>query len=168
MRTIKVLSVVIFSASLLLGIASAWAQGTSLGTIRGTVTDPNGAVLPNVAVKITDETTGISRDLTTSETGEYEAAGLKYGTYKVSVTAPGFKTHLINVVLNSSETVRANAELQVGEASSTVDVSSETAVIQTESPTVANTITNRQLIEIPRDSRDIYEFLYLDPNITQG
>src|SRR4026208_1813699 len=63
------------------------AQGSNLGTIRGTVTDSNGAVLPNAAVQATDQATGRSRSLTTNGEGDYEAVALKPGTYKVSVSA---------------------------------------------------------------------------------
>ena len=56
--------------------------GTNLGTIRGTVTDANGAVIPNASVKITDKGTGLSRDLTTNGEGNYVAAALKSGTYE--------------------------------------------------------------------------------------
>jgi hypothetical protein len=146
----------------------AYAQGTNLGTIRGRVADPTGAALPNVPVKITDMQTGIDRDLTTNEDGIYEAAGLKSGNYKVTVTVQGFKTQVIDVALTGSNTVRADADLQIGESTATVDITAEAGLIQTENQTISNTITNRQIIDLPRDSRDVYDFLYLNPNITQS
>jgi hypothetical protein len=168
MRSNRLSAAILLAAFFLCGTALALAQGTNLGTIRGTVTDPNGAVVANASVQVTDLATNISRDLKSNEEGYYEAAGLKYGNYRVTVTAPGFKTAVINTVLSGSDVVRADAKLEVGEASTTVDVTSEAGIIQTDTPTVANTINNRQLLEVPRDSRDIYEFLYLNPNITQG
>src|SRR5918912_619881 len=168
MRSSRLSSTILLAAFFLCGTALALAQGTNLGTIRGTVTDPNGAVVANASGQVTDLATNISRDLKSNEEGYYEAAGLKYGNYRVTVTAPGFKTAVINTVLSGSDVVRADAKLEVGEASTTVDVTSEAGIIQTDTPTVANTINNRQLLEVPRDSRDIYEFLYLNPNITQG
>jgi len=56
---------------------TGYAQGSNLGTIRGTVTDSNGAVLPNAAVQVTDQATGLSRSLTTNGEGDYEAVALK-------------------------------------------------------------------------------------------
>jgi hypothetical protein len=152
----------------LYGIATAFSQGTNLGTIRGTVVDQKGDAVPNASVKVTDLATNVSRDLTTSGIGDYEAAGLKPGNYRVTVTAPGFKTTAINAVLTGSDVVRADAKLEVGDASAIVSVTSEAGLIETDTPTISGTINNRHLIELPRDSRDIYQFLYLNPNITQG
>jgi hypothetical protein len=59
--------------------STGYAQGTNLGTIRGTVTDANGAVLPNAAVQVTDQATGLSRDFTTNSEGNYEVAGPETG-----------------------------------------------------------------------------------------
>src|SRR5215831_11393257 len=83
-----VMTGVVFATGLFLLSITGYSQGTNLGTIRGTVTDPNGATIPNAAVQVTDQATGISRDLTTDGQGNYEAAALKPGTYKVTVTAP--------------------------------------------------------------------------------
>ncbi|HEV2826855.1 MAG TPA: carboxypeptidase-like regulatory domain-containing protein [Pyrinomonadaceae bacterium] len=148
--------------------SSTYSQGTDLGTIRGTVVDQKGEAVPNAAVQVTDLATNISRDFTTNGEGNYEAAGLKSGNYRVTVTAPGFKTTSINAVLSGSDPVRADARLEVGDASAVVTVTTEAGLIQTETPTISDTINNRQLIELPRDSRDIYQFLYLNPNIVQS
>jgi len=164
----------IVSSGLTLGLllcvsATIYAQGTNLGTLRGTVTDPNGAVIPNASVKITDQTTGLSRDLTTDSEGNYEAAALKAGTYKISISATGFKTTEVDAVLKGSDVVRADVRTEVGAQSENVLVSgADAGIIEKEQPVIAGTLNNRQLIEIPRDSRDIYEFLYLNPDITQG
>src|SRR5215467_7424123 len=72
-------------------VGSAYPQGSNLGSIRGTVTDPNGAILPNAAVKVVDQATGLSRDVTTNSEGNYEVNALKPGSYKVVVTVVGFK-----------------------------------------------------------------------------
>ena len=149
--------------------ATGYSQGTNLGTLRGTVTDPNGAVIPNAAVKITDQVTGLSRDLTTDAQGNFEATALKAGTYKITLTATGFKTAEVEAVVKGSDVVRADVKTEVGAQSENVLVSgAEAGLIEKEQPVISGTINNRQLIEIPRDSRDIYEFLYLNPDITQG
>jgi hypothetical protein len=151
-------------------LASAgYSQGTNLGTIRGTVTDPNGAVVQGAAVQVTDQETGLSRDFTTDSQGNYEAAALKPGNYRVTVTASGFSTTAVDGVVTGGNVLRADVKVEVGGASGSVTVSgAEAGVIEKEQPVIAGTLTNRQLIEVPRDSRDIYEFLYLNPDITQG
>src|SRR4030095_8163817 len=146
-----------------------YPQGTHLGTIRGTVVDEKGGSVPNASVQVTDVATNISQSFTTNGDGDYEAPNLKSGKYQVSITAPGFKTTVINAELTgSSDVVRADAKLEVGEASAVVDVSADAGLIQTEAPTISGTINHRNLIELPRDSRDIYQFLYLNPNITSS
>jgi hypothetical protein len=69
-------------------------------------------------------------------------------------------------VLNGSDTVRADAKLEIGNPEATVNVTQEAGIIQTESPAISGNLTTRQILELPRDSRDIYQFLYLNPNIT--
>lgn len=164
----RIITSVLLTGCLLALAGTAYSQGTNLGTIRGTVIDQKGEAVPNAAVQVTDLATNISRDLTTNGEGDYEAAGLKSGNYRVTVTAPGFKTTSINAVLSGSDVVRADARLEVGDASAVVTVTTEAGLIQTETPTISGSINNRQLIELPRDSRDIYQFLYLNPNITQS
>jgi hypothetical protein len=148
---------------------TGYSQGTNLGTIRGTVTDANGALIPNAAVQVTDQTTGISRDLTTDSEGNYEAAALKPGTYKVMVTAMGFKTTSIDAILSGSDTVRADVKIEVGaQTESVIVVGGEAGIIEKDQAVLSSRLNNQQLLEVPRDSREILEFLYLNPDITQG
>src|ERR1044071_6458020 len=170
MRIVRTITSSALTFGMLLCVSvTIYSQGTNLGTLRGTVTDPNGAVIPNAAVKITDQTTGLSRDLVTDADGNYEAAALKAGTYKITVVATGFKTAEVDAVLKGSDVVRADVRTEVGAQSENVLITGvEGGIIEKEQPVISGTFNNRQLIEIPRDSRDIYEFLYLNPDITQG
>src|ERR1044072_7594161 len=166
-RTIK--TSVLVAGFLMCFMAVAHAQGTNFGTLRRTVTDPAGAVIPNAAVKVTDQSTGLSRDLTTDGEGNFEVTALKAGTYKVTVTATGFKTTEVDAVIKGSDVVRADVRTEVGAQSENVLITgAEAGLIEKEQPVISQTINNRQLLEVPRDSRDIYEFLYLNPDITQG
>ena len=162
-----IMTSVLVAGFLLCFVGTAYPQGTNLGTLRGTVTDPNGAVIPNAAVKITDQTTGLSRDLTTDAEGNYEAAALKPGTYKISVSASGFKTSEVDAVIKGADVVRADVRTEIGAQSENVLITGgEAGLIEKEQPVIAGSLNNRQLTEIPRDSRDIYEFLYLNPDIS--
>jgi len=149
--------------------SATYAQGSNLGTIRGTVTDANGAVITNAAVQITDQATGLSRDVTTNSEGDYEVAALKPGTYKVAVTAPGFKTTNMDAKVSGSDVVRADLKMEVGaQTENVIVVGAEAGLIETDRPVISQTLDNRQLTQVPRDSREILEFLYLNPDITQG
>jgi len=146
-----------------------FGQGTDLGTIRGTVTDSTGAVIPGATVTVTDTLTNTARETKTNSQGNYEMLGLKSGTYKVAITAAGMsKTGITDVVLNGSDTVSADAVLKVSAAQESVVVSMEAPAINTEDQTISQTIDNLAVIELPRDSRDVYTFLYLNPNVTQA
>src|SRR6185369_8176712 len=101
--------------------------------------------------------------------GNYEVVALKPGTYKVTVTATGFKTTNLDAVVSGSDTVRADLKLEVGaQTESVVVVGGEAGVIEKDQPVISSTLDNRQLTGVPRDSREILEFLYLNPDITQG
>jgi hypothetical protein len=144
-------------------------QGTDLGTIRGTVTDSTGAVIPGAAVSVVDALTNAVRETKTNSQGNYEMFGLKPGTYRVTITASGMsKEEITDVVLNGSNTVSADAVLKVSEAQETVVVSMETPAINTEDQTISQTLNNTAVVELPRDSRNVYSFLYLNPNVTQS
>ena len=144
-------------------------QGTDLGTIRGTVTDTSGAVVAQAAVKVTDSSTGAMRTTTTNANGGYEMFGLRSGTYKLAVQASGFATEEINgILVAGSSVVGMNVTLRVSAAQENVEVTVSAPEIDTENPTIGNTIGSRSVIDLPRDSRDVYTFLYLNPNITQA
>jgi hypothetical protein len=85
----------------------------------------------------------------------------------VTVSQQGFnKAEIRDVVVRSGGITRADAELKIG-VEATVDVTSS-PVIETETSTISNTLDSRHIQEVPRDSRDIYQYLYLNPNITQA
>lgn len=157
-----------FSLVLAFAPASLRGQGTDLGTIRGTVTDTSGAVVVNATVDLTDEATKVVLHYKTNSHGDYEASALQAGRYRATVTAPGFGTSVVNrIELTGTASVSANAVLRVSTDAS-IEVSSDAATIDTENQTISETLEPRAIIELPRNSRDIYSFLYINPNITQG
>src|ERR1700730_9951111 len=160
---------VIFLAFLFCDAGAAFGQGTDLGTIRGTVTDSTGAVIPAATVTVTDVLTNAARETSTNSQGNYEIFGLKPGTYRVVITAVGMsKKEITDIVLNGSDTVSADAVLKISAAQETVVVSMEAPAINTEDQTISQTLDNLAIVELPRDSRNVYSFLYLNPNVTQS
>jgi hypothetical protein len=131
------LLLVIFAA-MVCSSGSAFGQGTDLGTVRGTVTDTGGAVIPNAAVVITDDLTNATRETRTNSQGDYEVVGLNAGTYTVTITAPGMsKSEITNVVLSGSDSIGVDAVLKISSAEETVVVSMQSAAIDTEDQTIA-------------------------------
>jgi hypothetical protein len=95
--------------------------------------------------------------------------GLRPGNYKVSIGAAGMNTQdITGLVLTGSDVLSANAVLKLSGGHEQVVVVAEAPAIDTENQTISGTIAGREIIDLPRDSRDIYSFLYLNPNITQG
>ena len=145
------------------------AQGTDLGTIRGIVTDSSGAIVPKAKVVILDLGTNTPRETETNSQGEYQVFGLKSGNYNVSISSPGMSTeNITGVLLKGSDVVSANAVLKVATGNEQIVVTAEAPTIDTENQTISGTVSNRAVVELPRDSRNVYSFLYLNPNITQG
>jgi Carboxypeptidase regulatory-like domain/TonB dependent receptor len=146
-----------------------FAQGTDLGTIGGLVTDASGAVVTNAKVIILDLATNAPRETKTNAQGEYRVFGLSSGEYQVSVSAPGMSTTTITGIrLHGSDTVSADAVLKVASATQAIEVRAEAPIIDTEDQTISGTVSSRAVVDLPRDSRNVYSFLYLNPNITQG
>src|SRR5262249_28271028 len=145
------------------------AQGTDLGTIRGTVKDSSGAMVVGASVTVLDAQTGATRQTKTNSSGEYQMFGLPSGGYTVKITSAGMSTQdITGVVLNGSDVVTANAVLKVATTAEQVTVTSEAPIIDSSDQTISNTISSDGIIDLPRDSRDVYQFLFLNPNITQG
>jgi hypothetical protein len=151
------------------GSQLAFAQGTDLGTITGRVTDSSGAVVPNAKVVILDLGTNTPRETVTNTQGEYRVFGLTAGRYQVSVSVAGMRTTQVSgIVIHGSDVVTADAQLKLATATETVEVLAEAPLVNTDNQTISDTITSRAVIDLPRDSRDVYTFLYLNPNITQA
>ena len=152
-------------------IVPAWSQtGYSTGTVRGTVSDAQGALLPKAVVRVTNSAQGTTRTATTSNEGTYQVPLLNPGTYKVEVIAPGFDTQVADqVVVTVGQTVTYDARLKVGNASEVVEVTGNSApLIDTTQVQQANTIDNRQEINLPNLSRNYAATIYTVPGVTDS
>ncbi len=168
-RAIYFTSLLVLLSVFFVNAQQALAQGTDLGTIAGSVTDSSGAVVANADVTITDLATGAARAAKSNTQGEYRVFGLRSGGYKVTVKAAGMGTAVLTGIrLNGSDVVTADAVLKVASTTEAVEVTSEVPLVNTEDQTISDNISSQAVIDLPRDSRDVYTFLYLNPNITQA
>jgi hypothetical protein len=156
--------------AVLLAVAAGVSAQSVLGTIRGTVTDPQGGVVKGAAVLITDEATGVPRTAETDAEGRFEAPNLRPGTYRVEVVTTSFKKFTqTGVLLRTSGVARVDARLEIGAITEAVTVNAEARNdIVVESPAVARGLDEQQLRDLPRDSRDMQSFLLLNPNVLGG
>ncbi|HEX7087508.1 MAG TPA: carboxypeptidase regulatory-like domain-containing protein, partial [Vicinamibacterales bacterium] len=156
-------------ATLAVAASPALAQ-TTLGTIRGTVYDPQQSIVPGATVLVADEATGVSREATTDAQGLYEIPDLRPGTYTVTASLSGFKTvQRTGVVLRPANKIVVDVHLEVGGLEDVVQVTAEGQNnITLESQAIARGLDEQQLRDLPRNSRDIQDFLVLNPNVVGG
>ena len=120
------------------------------GAFTGTVSDPTGAAVANAKITITAIGTQTSATIQTNEFGQYSMPNLPIGTYEVKVEATGFKTwRRAGVTLGISQTLRVDANLEVGATSETVTVTGDASLLQTETPEVGTIISKQQLDQLP-------------------
>lgn len=136
--------------ALLLGSALLLVGQSERGTITGTVQDATGAVVPAAKVTITNTLTGVSMSIPSNAEGEYTVPQLPVGTYSVRVEKEGFRpANVTGLVLNASQTIRADAKLEVGAASQAVEVSASALSIATENAKTSVTMNNKLVDELP-------------------
>ena len=132
-----------------LAIATIADAQVNRATISGTVTDPLGAAIPGVTVTITDES-GLAHTALTNGAGQYTVPSLPVGTYTAKFEIQGFKTFVRDkLTVQVAQTLRLDAELQVGQLAETVTVSGALHLIQSETPDVGTTVTRDYLMALP-------------------
>ncbi len=139
----KVLLLLVFGASALL-------SQTDRATLRGTVTDPSGSVVPNAQVLIQEVGTNVERKLTTDENGNFEAPALSPGHYLVKVETKGFRGFQAeDVLLDAGVTRRFDIALQVGATTESVTVTGGAQLIQTENGAISGELDKKQFLDRP-------------------
>ncbi len=147
---------------------------TTLGSIRGLVTDPSGAAVSAVNITVRNTDTNILNRTRTGDTGLYEVSHLIPGRYAVTAEHPGFKTTVVsNILLETSATLRADVRLEVGELTTSVSVEASSPVINTEAADVAAVRSNDVMVRLPLNSRGqfngfYYDMIILTPGATRG
>src|SRR5437899_2779466 len=134
------------------------------GTITGRVTDETGAVIPGVAIKVTNVNTGVARDTITNETGIYSVELLPVGDYRVEAELSGFKKEVRSgVTLVVDQVARIDFTLKVGAASEVVEVTGSAPLVQTDNSSLGAVIEDRKVVDLPLNGRDFSALTYLVP-----
>jgi len=145
------------------------AQSAGTGAIEGTVQDATGAVVPNATITATNVNTGIVTTRTTTSGGFYSIGPLLPGTYKISVSATGFRTFVQeNFVVDSSHTSGLNVPLTNGATTETVTVTEQPPALETTNAALGGTIENSEYTALPviiagLQQRDVTQFSNLLP-----
>ncbi len=152
--------------SLLLTVAlaaPAWSQVQS-GRIVGTVRDAQQATVPKATVTVTSSATGQSLNVTTNDSGDYVVTPVNPGLYKVTVALGGFQTAVVNAVeVPVAQSVRVDVELKIGALAETTEVTATAPLLDTESGTLGQSVTNAQIVDLPLNGRSFYELARLTP-----
>src|SRR6267378_3063679 len=148
-----------------LGFGASTALGQAVyGNLVGTVTDPQGNAVAGAKVTLTNTAKGTTEEATTNESGNFSVTHLIPDTYKVHIEAPGFKAYdIISVRVDADTSVRADAVLQVGAVTQTIEVTGEIPQLQTDKTDVATIFSTQQVESVPIFNRNFTTFQLLSP-----
>jgi len=159
--------VLAIALTLSLMISPAFAQQAT-GTVLGTVTDPQGAVVPGVKITVTNTGTGIAKTATTDKDGAFHVIDLPIGPYIVTAEHPGFaKLSTDAQTLQINQNIRFDLKMKVGTQQEVVDVSGTAAGVETVNSTLGQSVTSRPIIDLPLNGRDVLQLAKLQPGVTE-
>ncbi len=135
-------------------------------SIRGTVVDPSGAVVPDAKLTATNIATGLSYSTTSSKDGLFAFLQLPIGDYSVKVERAGFKTFTEgHIHLDLDQIFNLRAEMNVGVVSDTITVEANSAQVETTSMQLGATVTGNQIVELPLNGRNWTQLMQLQPGV---
>jgi hypothetical protein len=135
-------------------------------SLSGIVTDPTGAVVPNVSVTATHEGTNQASSAATNPSGRYAIPVLRPGIYRVTAELKGFQRSVVaGVILQVNQQARLDIVLKVGEVAEQVSVTAEAALLETESSGRGAVIDQRKIVELPLNGRDYNQLATLSPGV---
>ncbi len=145
----------------LLCLPPGWAAAQAIyGTVTGQVTDTSGAAIPGATVVITNESTGLTLDAVTDETGTYTVRNVTAGPYTLRATLQGFKEYVqTGIPVTPGGIVRVNGRLEVGALSETVTVTTEAALLKTDKADVSVDLRPEDVVNMPLNQYRNYQAL---------
>src|SRR5437764_10527632 len=151
----------LFTISLVVGLASIARAQVTTGTISGTVTDTNGAVVAGANVKATSLATDATRTTSSDGDGHFVFTLLPPGRYRVEVAAQGFQTYQAELVVNITQTTTVNARMSLGSTTATVMITAEAPVLQAETSQSGQVIESGTIRQVPLSARKLQQLLVL-------
>jgi hypothetical protein len=157
----------VFSLFLFAWMAISVGAQSNTGSIIGTIKGADGALLPNVAITITNQLTNSQFNITTNSAGYYVSPPLPVGEYKVEAQASGFKTAVQSgITLQIQQTAVVDFVMEVGALTDQVTITAETPVLETTSTTLGKVVDNRRILDLPLNTRNVYSLIFLTPGVT--
>lgn len=155
-------------ATIFASVVTGYAQAVAgFGGISGVVRDASGAVIPNAAVIVGNESKGIKRNLTTNDSGVFTAPALVPASgYRVEVTAQGFGSYTLkDVTILVGQNLDLNVRLEVTTSATSVEVSSEAPLVETTRTGNSQVVDSQQILNLPINGRRVDSFVLLTPAV---
>ena len=152
---------------LLLTLSAAVATGAQAptGTIAGVVTDATGAAVAGARITINSRATGLNRNLTSSEDGNYSAPSLPPGEYRVTAEATGFSSLERTDTVEAGTTTRVDLPLDVDKVRDKVSITTAAPLIRREEYQVSGLVRREQIEDLPLNGRNFLELAKLEPGV---
>ncbi len=142
------------------------AQFTT-ATLSGNVVDQSGASIPDAKVTVQNVDTGFTQSVNSGPAGEYLFSHLPVGKYKLTVEKSGFTSYLqTGIELAVSQTATQSVTLKIGAIAQEVAVSADASLVTTESATISQVVSQRQIVELPLDGRQVQQLVFLGAGVT--
>lgn len=154
------ISVFLLASTLLLG------QVVPAGSVNGTIFDTSQAVVPQVKITVTNTETGEKREIQSDNQGRYFATQLLPGPYRLEAEKSGFQKAVTEIRIETGRKYTLDLTLDVGAATSTVQVQSEAPLVEAGSASIGAVVNNRMVLELPLAGRNPLRLAYLSPGIT--
>ncbi|MFP5227041.1 MAG: carboxypeptidase regulatory-like domain-containing protein [Acidobacteriota bacterium] len=145
--------------------ASGQAISVNGGSIQGTITDTSGAVISGASVRIAAIDTGAVVTVKTDASGFYTVGPLNPGNYRVTISAAGFETLIVNTIIRTATATPGTFQLKVGSQTQTVEVTAGAVQLNTDQSSVTGVISSQQLQSLPVNGRNILDFAQLQPGV---
>ena len=146
----------------------AMAQDTA-ATILGNVTDSSGAAISKAEVTVTNTQTNVSVVVTTTDSGAYTVPQLIPGTYSVLIKVAGFRTaSMLDLQVSAGDRHRADASMVVGGATETVEITTTTPALQTDTSSIGSNITQQAVHDLPLNGRNYITLVQMSPGATEA
>ncbi len=141
----------------------------SSATIRGTITDPTGAVVSGATVTAKNVNTGITRLDRSNSEGIYQVQSLAPGIYEIRIEASGFETKIVSKLeLTVGQIATLDMEMKIGQVATEVQVTADAVLIEVERSQQANTINSRQVENLPNIGRDFTAYVFTLPGVSSS
>jgi hypothetical protein len=157
----------LFVAAALLACAISAPAQTFRGSISGSVSDTSGAALAGATVKLESPSTGLTRSVTSSATGEYLFPDLPVGLYSITVANPGFAAKKVDrVEVAVSKVTNLNVQLGVAQQQQVVEVSASAVTLETTSTALVGVVDTKTVADLPMNGRDFRQMIKLAPGVS--